>query len=80
VMVLGAWLAGPTSWATAIRRALAPYLREPAIAYGALAVVVAVVVFWWHLEQLQQLAALRDAGVLDEEELRAEKARILAVR
>jgi hypothetical protein len=163
VMVLGAWLAGPTSWATAIRRALAPYLREPAIAYGALAVVVAAVVWWqptpatrnpvlaavlvilvalgWEalrrrtarefpdadrgrsmrrarerlgrafgsarrtatggaasvvrqagafrppassddarLEQLQQLAALRDAGVLDEEELRAEKARILAVR
>jgi hypothetical protein len=47
VMVVGAWLAGPMSWAVAARRGLAPYLREPAIAYGALAVVLAVVVLWW---------------------------------
>jgi hypothetical protein len=47
VMVIGAWLAGPMRWAVATRRALAPYLREPAIAYGALAVILAVVVLWW---------------------------------
>ncbi len=47
VMVVGAWLAGPMSWAVATRRALAPYLRDPAIAYGALAVVLAVVILWW---------------------------------
>jgi hypothetical protein len=47
VMVLGAWLAGPMRAAVATRRGLAPYLREPAIAYGALAVVLAVVILWW---------------------------------
>jgi hypothetical protein len=47
VMVIGAWLAGPMGWAVGTRRALAPYLREPAIAYGALAVILAVVILWW---------------------------------
>jgi hypothetical protein len=46
VMVFGAWLAGPTSWATTVRRTIAPYLREPAIAYAGLALVVAVLVWW----------------------------------
>jgi hypothetical protein len=46
-LVLGAWLAGPTGAATALRRAAAPYLREPAIAYGAFAVAAAAVVLWW---------------------------------
>jgi hypothetical protein len=47
VVVLGAWLAGPTRWAAAVRRALAPYLRAPELAYGALAVLVGVVFLWW---------------------------------
>ena len=34
LMWLGALLAGPTRAATAIRRFLAPYLREPGFAYG----------------------------------------------
>jgi hypothetical protein len=143
-MVAGAWLAGPTAWAVAVRRALAPYMREPALVYGVVAVLVAVVLFWWaptpatrnpatalvlvallvlgvealrrrtlrefpdaergagvrawpgavmrqasrfsaatrpaeelRLEQLERLGQLRTAGVLDDEELRAEKARVL---
>jgi hypothetical protein len=47
VMIGAAWLAGPSAWATALRRNLAPYLREPALAYGALAVLAAIVVLWW---------------------------------
>jgi hypothetical protein len=47
VVVLGTWLAGPTRWAVAVRRAAAPYLRQPEIAYGALAVLVGVVFLWW---------------------------------
>jgi hypothetical protein len=164
VMVAGAWLAGPTRWALAVRRALAPYMREPVIVYSVVAVIVAAVVVWWaptpalrnpitaivlvllfvagveglrrqtmrefpdasreeaaarwrervagasgfvaakarggstavvrqasrfapgagptnedvRLAQLERLAQLRTDGVLDDEELRAEKARILA--
>jgi hypothetical protein len=47
VLIAGAWLAGETRWAVGIRRALAPYLREPAIAYGALAALVLIVIVWW---------------------------------
>jgi len=47
LMLLGALLAGPTAPATAIRRFLAPYLREPALAYGALALLLAAGILWW---------------------------------
>lgn len=151
VIVLCAWLAGPTAFATSVRSAVAPYLRQPRIAYGGLATLL-VLLFWWdpvtathrlvpsllivvllvigvealrrevvrefpdrvttrspagmaramagrmseareartsrraggapagasRLEQLERLAALREAGVLTDEELAAEKARILA--
>jgi hypothetical protein len=46
VMIFSAWLAGPSSWARAVRRTIAPYLREPLIAYSALAVVV-LLLLWW---------------------------------
>jgi hypothetical protein len=45
-MILGAWFAGPTSWATSARRAIAPYLSQPAIAYAALALFL-ILIFWW---------------------------------
>ena len=40
VVVLGAWLAGPTRAATATRRFLAPFLHDPRWAFGSVAVVV----------------------------------------
>ena len=46
VIVLAAWLAGSTRWATSLRHALTPYLRQPGYAYGGLAVLL-VLVFWW---------------------------------
>jgi len=46
VIVAAAWLAGRTRAATATRRALAPYLREPAIAYGAAAFLLLLVLLW----------------------------------
>jgi hypothetical protein len=46
VIVLAAWLAGPSRWATSIRRSLTPYLRQPSYAYGGLATVLRLV-FWW---------------------------------
>ena len=47
VLIAGAWLAGRTSWAVSVRRFLAPYLREPALAYAAFAVLLLVVIAWW---------------------------------
>jgi hypothetical protein len=46
VIVVGAWLAGPTAWAVGSRRNLAPYLREPRIAWGAFGVVILGLVAW----------------------------------
>jgi hypothetical protein len=46
VIVLAAWLAGPTRWATSIRHWLTPYLRQPRYAYGGLAVLL-LLLFWW---------------------------------
>lgn len=46
VIIAAAWLAGPTRAATATRGALAPYAREPAIAYGATAIVLLLVLLW----------------------------------
>jgi hypothetical protein len=44
--LLGAILAGAGTRATAVRGALAPYLREPAIAYGTLTLVVLLLLAW----------------------------------
>ncbi len=46
VIVLAAWLAGPTRWATSIRHWLTPYLRQPRYAYGGLAMLM-LLLFWW---------------------------------
>ena len=43
LVLLGAWIAGPSLWAVGVRRALAPALRRRGIAYGAVAVVALVV-------------------------------------
>ena len=45
-IVIAAWLAGPTSWATSVRYGIAPWYRQPGYAYGTLAVVL-IVLFWW---------------------------------
>jgi hypothetical protein len=53
VIVAAAWLAGGTRLATGTRRSLAPYLKEPAIAFGAAALLLLLLVLWaptpaWH--------------------------------
>jgi hypothetical protein len=45
-MVFAAWLAGPSRPTVAIRRAVAPYSRHPAVAYSAFAVFVALLLWW----------------------------------
>jgi hypothetical protein len=47
VMIAGAWLAGGTRWAVALRRTLAPYMREPLLVHGVAVVLIAVVIVWW---------------------------------
>ena len=46
VIVLVAWLAGPTPLATAVRRLQAPFLREPRYAWGGLAAIVLLLIAW----------------------------------
>ena len=46
LIVIAAWLAGPTSIATSIRGAIAPWFRQPAYAYGG-AVALLILLFWW---------------------------------
>jgi hypothetical protein len=46
VVVVAAWLAGPTRWATSTRRFLTPYLDDARIAYGALLAVLLLIVIW----------------------------------
>ncbi len=46
VIVAAAWLAGPTHAAVRIRGRLAPWLREPRIAYGAVSLIVLLLVAW----------------------------------
>lgn len=69
VIVVGAWLAGPTRVATAVRAAIAPELRDPRIAFGATAAVVLLVLLWAPTEGTRRLVpaliliALLFAGV-----------------
>jgi Short C-terminal domain len=78
VIVIAAWLAGSTSWATSTRRQLAPYLREPRWAWGAYAVLVLLLLAWGPTPALRQpitailLLALLALGV---EALRRQTAR-----
>ena len=68
-IVLAAWLAGPTRAAVSTRRALAPYLREPAYAYGALIAFILLMVWWAPVPAARRLVpglilvALLTAGV-----------------
>jgi hypothetical protein len=65
VLVFAAWLAGRTSWAVATRRTLAPYLREPRIAYGALGVIALILLAWGPTPALRRpLPALILIGLL----------------
>jgi hypothetical protein len=70
VVVLSAWLAGPTRSATYLRRSFAPTLRDsPAIAYAAVGGLLLVLVIWGPTPALRQIgwivvfAALLALGV-----------------
>jgi hypothetical protein len=46
LMLVAAWLAGPSRPATAVRRAVAPYAGRPVVAYTALAAFVGLLLWW----------------------------------
>jgi hypothetical protein len=46
VIFLAAWIAGPTKFATVCRRGLAPYIKEPAYAWGGFVVLVLALLAW----------------------------------
>jgi hypothetical protein len=46
VIVAGAWLAGPTSWARTVRERITPVLADRTMMYAAIAVIV-LLVLWW---------------------------------
>ncbi len=46
LMLVAAWLAGPSQPATAVRRAVAPYAGRPVVAYTALAAFVGLLLWW----------------------------------
>ena len=78
VLVGAAWLAGPSAWAVASRRGLAPYLRQPRYAYGALAVIVVVLIAWGPTPATRSVIpalVLVVLGVLGLEALRRQTAR-----
>ena len=55
VIVLAAWFAGPSAASTWLRRGVTPYLRQPRFAYGGLAVVLALILWWQPTEATQRL-------------------------
>jgi hypothetical protein len=53
--LIGAWLAGPTRWATAVRRRMAPVLEDQAwIVYGAVALLFLLLIAWGPTRALRE--------------------------
>ena len=55
VVVIGAWLSGPTRFATAMRRGVAPLFNSPLAAYGTLLVIVLLTFLWAPTEGTERL-------------------------
>jgi hypothetical protein len=51
IILVGAWLVGPGRWATGARRWLAPYMRRPVLVYGAVALVVLLILLFVPLRE-----------------------------
>lgn len=54
VLLIGVWLVGPSTRALAVRRRLAPWLERPEIAYGAAALLLALLVWWGPTAQVRR--------------------------
>jgi hypothetical protein len=54
VLLIGVWLVGPSTRASAARTRLAPWLERPEIAYGAAALALVLLVWWGPTEQTRR--------------------------
>jgi hypothetical protein len=64
LLLLGTWFAGPGRRATSSRHALTPYLRDPATAYGAYALVLLVLIIWAPVNATRNPVMILILGVL----------------
>lgn len=65
LLVIGAWLAGPTRLATTLRREAAPYLRErPGSTYAVVALVFLALILWAPVAAFHKLIGLILLAVL----------------
>jgi len=65
VGLFGAWLAGPTRWAVAIRKRLAPVFQDQAwLVYGAVALVFLLVLAWGPTRATRELWGILLLGAL----------------
>ena len=59
LILIGAWLAGPTRWATTLRQKAAPYVREqPAATFGVAFLIFIVLVLWAPIAALGTLLGI----------------------
>lgn len=59
LILIGAWLAGPTSWAATLRQKAAPYVKEqPAATFGVAFLVFIVLVLWAPIAALGTLLGI----------------------
>ena len=64
VALLGVWLSGPSRSATAVRRDLAPFAVRPDIAFGTVAVLYLLVLFWGPTAQTHRWPFVITAALL----------------
>jgi hypothetical protein len=64
IALLGVWLTGGSSPATATRRRLAPYLARPEYAYGAAALLLLLLVWWAPVAQFRRGLAVLVMAIL----------------
>jgi hypothetical protein len=62
--LIGTWFAGPGRRATSSRHALTPYLRDPATAFGAYALVLLVLIIWAPVNAARNPVMILILGVL----------------
>jgi hypothetical protein len=63
ILLVAVWIAGPSRWATAARRWLAPYIARPELAFGAAAVLLLLLVWWGPVIQTQRWQLVLAAAI-----------------